>query len=155
MFITLGFHSFFTNSTTPSPLADFVGFHFGHTGVTSSSLTSLSFVTIEGSVDALDYLADLFPLNSHFGHSDKLGVTWRLGCFLQQNLNYRRARFSNKQVLTISRVQRCMANRCRLLHLILPLKWLLHLMGSFLMQYVAVGYSFFHYLLLTLLKWLL
>ena len=72
MFITLGFCGFFTNGTTPSPLADFVDFHFGRTGVTSSLLTSLSFVTIEGSVDGLDCLADLFPLNSRFGHSDKL-----------------------------------------------------------------------------------
>ena len=33
---------------------------------------SLSFVTNEGSVDGLDCLADLFPLNGHFRHSDKL-----------------------------------------------------------------------------------
>ena len=41
-----------------------------------------------------------------------------------------------------------MANRCRLVHLSLTLKWLLHLTGSFLMQYMAVGYSLFYYLLL-------
>ena len=40
---------------------------------TSSSLiTSLSFVAIEGSIDGLDCLADLFPLNGRFGHSDEL-----------------------------------------------------------------------------------
>ena len=72
MFITLGFCGFFTNGTTPSPLADFVDFHFGRTGVTSSSLTSLSFVAIEGSVCGLDCIADLFPLNGHFKHSDEL-----------------------------------------------------------------------------------
>ena len=33
---------------------------------------SLSFVAIEGSVDGLDCLADLFPLNGRFRHSDKL-----------------------------------------------------------------------------------
>ena len=42
-----------------------------------------------------------------------------------------------------------MANRCRLVHLTLALKWLLHLTGSFLMQYMAVGYSLFYYLLLV------
>ena len=96
-----------------------------------------------------------FPCKQSLRTQWQVGVAGRLGCFLQQNLNYRRAHFSNKQALTISRVQRHMANRYWLLHLILSLKWLLHLMGSFLMQYVAVGYSFFHYLLLTLLKWLL
>ena len=44
----------------------------GRTGVTSSSLTSLSFVAIESSVDGLDCLADVFPLNGSFGHSDEL-----------------------------------------------------------------------------------
>ena len=42
-----------------------------------------------------------------------------------------------------------MANRYRLVHLTLTLKWLLHLTGSFLMPYMAVGYSLFHYLLLV------
>ena len=52
------FCSFFTGGTSPSPLADFLDFHFGRMGVTSSSLTSLSFVAIEGSVGGLDCLAD-------------------------------------------------------------------------------------------------
>ena len=51
---------------------DFVDFCFGRTGVISSSLTSLSFIMIEGSVDGLDCLPDLFPLNGHFEHSDEL-----------------------------------------------------------------------------------
>ena len=34
--------------------------------------TSLSFIVIEGSVDGLDCLAYLFPLNGHFVHSDEL-----------------------------------------------------------------------------------
>ena len=34
--------------------------------------TSLSFIVIEGSVDGLDCLAYLFPLNGHFVHSDDL-----------------------------------------------------------------------------------
>ena len=44
------------------------------TGVTSSSLTSLSFVVIKRLVGGLDCLADLFPLtcDSPFRHSDKL-----------------------------------------------------------------------------------
>ena len=49
--------------------------------------------------------------------------------------------------------RRIMANKCRLLHLALTLKWLLHLTGSFLMQYMAVGYSLFHYLLLVISIW--
>ena len=53
-------------------LVDFMDFAFGCTGVTSSSLTSLSFITIEGLVDGLDCFADLFPSNGHFGHSDEL-----------------------------------------------------------------------------------
>ena len=72
MFITFDFCGFFTNGTSPSPLADFVNFLLWRTVVTSLSLTSLSFVTIEGSVDGLDCLADLFPLNGRFGHSDEL-----------------------------------------------------------------------------------
>ena len=47
-------------------------FCFGCTGVTSSSLTLLSFVAIKGSVDGLDCLTDLFPLNGRFRHSDEL-----------------------------------------------------------------------------------
>ena len=58
LFIILDFRGFFTNGTNPSPLADFIDFRFGCTGVTSSSLTSLSFAAIEGSVDGLDCLAD-------------------------------------------------------------------------------------------------
>ena len=44
------------------------------TGVTSSSLTSLSFVVIKRLVGGLDCLADLFPLtcDGPFKHSDKL-----------------------------------------------------------------------------------
>ena len=33
---------------------------------------SLSFIAIEGSVDGLDCLANLFPLNSRFRYSDEL-----------------------------------------------------------------------------------
>ena len=51
----------------------------------------------------------------------------------------------------ISRVRRHIVNRCRLVHLTLTLKWLFRLTGSFLMQYMAVGYYLFHYLLLLLL----
>ena len=41
--------------------------------VTFSPLTSLSFVAaIERSVDGLGCLADLFPLNGRFSHTDKL-----------------------------------------------------------------------------------
>ena len=47
-------------------------FRFGHSRVTSSLLTSLSFIAIEGSICGLDCLADLFPLNGHFKHSDEL-----------------------------------------------------------------------------------
>ena len=47
-------------------------FAFGRIGVTSLSLTSLSFITIEGLVDGLDCFADLFPSNGRFGHSDEL-----------------------------------------------------------------------------------
>ena len=44
------------------------------TGVTSSSLTSLSFVVIKRLVGGLDCLADLFPLtcDGPFRHSDEL-----------------------------------------------------------------------------------
>ena len=42
------------------------------TGVTSSSLTSLSFVAIKCSVGGLDCLAGLLPLNGRFRHSDEL-----------------------------------------------------------------------------------
>ena len=72
MFITLDFYGFFTNGTSPLPLADFVDFRFGCSGATSSSLTSLLFIAIEGSVSDLDCLADLYPLNGCFGHSDEL-----------------------------------------------------------------------------------
>ena len=51
---------------------DFVNFCFGRTDVISSSLTSLLFVTTKGSVDDLDCLSDLFPLNGHLRHSDEL-----------------------------------------------------------------------------------
>ena len=70
LFITLDFRSFFTGGTSPLPLAD-LDFCFGRTGVTSSSLTLLSFVAIEGSVGGLDCLADFFPLDSCCGHSDE------------------------------------------------------------------------------------
>ena len=44
------------------------------TGVTSSSLTSLSFVVIKRLVGGLDCFADLFPLtcDGPFRHSDEL-----------------------------------------------------------------------------------
>ena len=47
-------------------------FRFGRSGDNSSSLTSLSFFAIEGLVCGLDCLADLFPLNGHFKHSNEL-----------------------------------------------------------------------------------
>ena len=47
-------------------------FCFGRSGVTFSSLTSLSFVVIKGPVGDLDCLIDLFSLNGHFGHSNEL-----------------------------------------------------------------------------------
>ena len=119
---------------------------------TSSSLTSLSFVAIKRLVGGLDCLADLFPLtcDAPFRHCDELELLEGLDVFLQRNLNYRRARFINKWALMIiSRVRRHMANMCRLVHLTVTLKWLLHLTGSFLMQYMAVGYSLFYYSLLV------
>ena len=72
MFITLDFCGFFTDGTSPLPLANFLDFRFGHTGITFSSLTSLSFVVIEGPGSGVDCLADLFPFNGHFGHIDGL-----------------------------------------------------------------------------------
>ena len=73
-FITFDFHGFFTNGTSPSPLADFVDFSLWlhMTGVTSSSLTSLSSMAIKCLVGGLGYLADLFPLNGHFRQNDEL-----------------------------------------------------------------------------------
>ena len=86
LFITLDFRGFFTNGTSPLPLADFMDFRFGCTGVTSSSLASLSFVMIEGSVDGLDCLADLFPLNGRFGHNDELELLEDLDASLNEIL---------------------------------------------------------------------
>lgn len=62
-------HGFFTgvhlhhHLLTAGPL-------LGHTGVTSASLTSLSFIAVEGVFSGLDCLAD-FPLDSCSRHSDK------------------------------------------------------------------------------------
>ena len=76
MFITLDLCGFFTNGTSPSPLSDFVDFCFGRTCVAQSKTPQNTYIivirAIEGLVDGLDCLVDLFPSNSHFGHSDKL-----------------------------------------------------------------------------------
>ena len=111
--------------------------------VTSSSLTSLSFVAaIEGSVDSLGCLADLFPLNGRFGHGDKLELLEDLDASFNEILiTDRHDSVTNAGAFMISRAQRHIANRHQLLHLTLTMKWLLHLTGSFLMQYMAVGYS--------------
>ena len=71
---TLDFRGFSTNGTSSLPLTDFVDFRFGRSGVISSSLTSLSFIAIEGSAGGLDCFANLFPLNCRFGHSDELDL---------------------------------------------------------------------------------
>ena len=110
------------------------------TGVTSSSLTSLSFVVIKRLVGGLDCLADLFPLtcdgpfrhsdkcDGPFRHSDELELLEGLDVSFQRNPNYRQACFINKRALMIiSRARGHMANRCQLVHLALTLKWLLYL----------------------------
>ena len=101
-------------------------FRFRHSGVTSSSLTSLSFVAIEGSVCGLDCLADLFPLNGHFKHSDELELLEDLDAsFNEISITERCISVTLKRALTISRAWKCMGNRCQLVHLALTLKWLL------------------------------
>ena len=61
-------------------------FAFGRIGVTSSSLTSLSFITIEGLVDGLDSFADLFPSYGRFRHSDELELLEDLDAFFNEIL---------------------------------------------------------------------
>ena len=105
------------NGTSPLPLPDVMDFRFGHAGVTSSSLTSLSFIVIEGSVDCLDCLADLFPLNSRFGHSSKLELLEDFNASFNKILITEGHISVSNGRLVISRAQRRVASSCRLLHL--------------------------------------
>ena len=58
------------------------------TGITSSSLTSLSFVVIKHLVGGLDCLTDLFPLtcDGPFRHSDELELLESLDVYFNEIL---------------------------------------------------------------------
>ena len=110
----------------------------------------MSFVVIEDSVGGFDCLANLFPLHSRFEHSNELELLEDSHAPFDAILITGGRVLVTNGALIISMAHRRTPTRCRLVHLTVALKWLLHLTGSFLMEYMAVGYSLFHYLLLII-----
>ena len=110
----------------------------------------MSFVAIEDSVGGFDCLASLFHLHSRFEHSNELELLEDSHDPFDAILITGRHVLVTNGALIISRAHRRTPTMCRLVHLTVALKWLLHLTGLFLMEYMAVGYSLSHYLLLII-----